>query len=326
MNTKTAVLQKLEKSKGKPISGNAMAMKLGVSRTAVWKAVCSLRKDGHEIKGGSGRGYILSEKSDKLTAEGVRPNLKQKSDIVCFDSIDSTNKEAMRLALNEPEDTILVIANTQTSGKGRMGRTFFSPPDTGVYFSFLFRPKFDVSKSVLVTAAAATAVCRGIEKATGKVCSIKWVNDIYLGDKKICGILTEAVSGFESGAINYLIVGIGINCNTENFPEIAGNNAGNLETKISRNRLVAEIANIFLPMTENMTPGIFIEYYRSHSNVIGKKILIYPAGDLGKQDAKGTPALVKGIRDDGGLIVEYPSGQNDVLTSGEISIRTADKA
>ena len=157
----------------------------------------------------------------KLSREGIETDLKYDIEVLYLESVDSTNKEAMRRALDEPTKTALIVSNNQTQGKGRLGRSFYSPPDTGIYMSFLFRPKFDVSKSVIVTAAAATAVCRSIEKVTGIKCSIKWVNDIYSRGQKVSGILTEAVSGFETGAIEYLIVGIGINCTTVNFPKEA---------------------------------------------------------------------------------------------------------
>lgn len=325
MDTKKSVLKKLEKSKGRPVSGSVIAMNLGISRTAVWKAICALRKEGHEIEGGSGRGYVLSEKSDKLSREGIETDLKYDIEVLYLESVDSTNKEAMRRALDEPTKTALIVSNNQTQGKGRLGRSFYSPPDTGIYMSFLFRPKFDVSKSVIVTAASATAVCRSIEKVTGIKCSIKWVNDIYSRGQKVSGILTEAVSGFETGAIEYLIVGIGINCTTVNFPKEAGDFPGSLGSPFPRNALIAEIANTFLPMLENMSPDVFIDYYRDHSLVIGKNIKVFPTGKYEDEESQGIDAFVTGISSDGGLMVRYPSGKEDVLRSGEITVRPLDR-
>lgn len=321
MDTKELVLNKLEKSKGKPISGSVIANSLGISRTAVWKAISSLREEGHEITAGSGRGYILSEDSDKLTLEGIRLSMSRDIEIICLDTVDSTNKEAMRRAIDDPKGISLIVSNNQTEGRGRLGRKFYSPADTGVYLSFLFKPNFDISRSVPVTTAAATAVCRAIENVTGNSCDIKWVNDIYFDGKKIAGILTEAVSGFETGTIDYLIVGIGINCKTTEFPSEAGENPGALTGKFSRNKLVAEIANCFLPMTEDMNPDMFIQYYREHSLLIGKNIYIYKFGEFGCKDANPKKAFVTGIRSDGGLMVRYDDGLNDVITSGEVTVR-----
>lgn len=324
MSTKTDVLMILEKNRGNAVSGSRIAMSLGVSRNSVWKAINSLRKDGHVIEGGSGRGYVLARESDALSAEGISEGISKSIaadiDLHVFDSIDSTNKEAKRLAIGEPSRIQMIVSDQQTEGRGRMGRSFYSPKGSGIYISFLFAPTFPVSKATLATGAAAAATARAISSVSGKQCQIKWVNDLYYDGKKICGILTEGVTGIESRTIDYMIIGIGINCHPADLKEQAGENAGDLGGDISRNALAAEVANELLPLIKDLDPAGFMEYYRQHSNVIGENIRIFGSG-ISSRDGEGRPATATGITDNGGLEVEYSDGRKEVLTSGEISIR-----
>lgn len=319
MDTKTKILNVLEENKGESVSGSVIARSLGISRAAVWKAVDALRKDGHIIEAGSGRGYILKAESDKLTPEGIRQSLEPDIDVVLYDSIDSTNKEAKRLAISEPERPVLIAANCQTEGRGRLGRSFYSPADTGLYISFLFKPSFGISKATFTTAAAAVAVTKAVRTVTGLQCGIKWVNDVYLNDKKICGILTEGITGVETNSLDYMVVGIGINCHPADLAPIAGDRAGDLGGGLSRNELIAQVANELVPLLENLDPARFMDYYREHSIVIGEDILITRAGVA--SDQPGTRAKATGISDEGGLIVAYTDGRKETLTSGEITIR-----
>ena len=137
MNTKATVLEYLEQKKGEPVSGGMMARELGVSRNAVWKAINTLRGEGYEISGGSGIGYTLSSDSDLLSAAGIRQHLKEETELLVFDTIDSTNNEAKRIAIDNPKVPLLIVAGEQTRGRGRLGRTFYSPAGSGLYMSFL---------------------------------------------------------------------------------------------------------------------------------------------------------------------------------------------
>lgn len=321
MSTRNEVLKLLESHRGEPVSGGFMANKLGVSRNSVWKAVKKLREEGYSITGGSGVGYAL-EDDDILSAEGIAscysgadgdsPELE----IACHQSIDSTNKEAKRLALGDPKTPLLIVADEQTGGSGRNGRSFWSPPGSGLYMSFLLRPDFDLGKAQLLTTAASVAVCEAVREVAGKDCGIKWVNDVYLDGKKICGILTEAVTDFESGGIQFVIVGIGINCHPAGFPDDIKDRAGFIGGDFSRNALAASIAKSFIPMTQDIENKSIIERYRDLSFVPGHDVTITRIGSNEK-----TRAHAKGIADNGGLIVEYEDGTTSVLTSGEISIR-----
>ncbi|MGI6747300.1 MAG: biotin--[acetyl-CoA-carboxylase] ligase [Anaerovoracaceae bacterium] len=347
MSTKAKVLKALEENKGKTISGEELANSLNISRAAVWKAIQELRKEGYRIDAVTRKGYCLTQNSDILSAEGILPYMKRSymSDrIHVFKTIPSTNLTAKKMALDGAPFGTVVIAEEQTKGRGRFGRSFHSPPLSGIYISFILEPRFDMTKSVLITTAASVAVCKAIEEVTGIYCQIKWVNDIFMGEKKICGILTEAVSNFENGQIEHIVIGIGINysTNTSDFPEelqkTAGSLFGDMHTpyndnqlkdlvsnpSISRNRLIAEVINQILDINENLESRDFIPEYKKRSFVLGKEILIIPAGGAqGERNlSEGTTALALDIDQDGGLVVQYRDGSIDTLNSGEISIRT----
>jgi BirA family transcriptional regulator, biotin operon repressor / biotin---[acetyl-CoA-carboxylase] ligase len=179
-----------------------------------------------------------------------------------------------------------------------------------------------MSHSILITTAAAVAVVRAIEKLRPVELSIKWVNDIYLDDKKICGILTEAISDFETGRIGYVVLGIGINCFDVSYPEEISEIAGSLGGGFSRNQLAAEIINQWNTLLQGIETRTFLEEYRQKSAVLGKEIFIFPAGD---RDSDGILAQALSIDDDGGLVVRYLAGPKfgltETLSGGEVSIR-----
>lgn len=319
---KTKVLQELERNKGNEISGAQLARSLGVSRTAVWKAINSLCDSGYDIQKIQSKGYILSSKSDKLSSEGIALNLNHDISINIFDTLDSTNAKALSMAAEGASHGTLIVAEQQTAGKGRLGRSFYSPKDTGIYLSVILRPNTDMEKSLLITAAAAVAVVKSIEDICGISTDIKWVNDIYLNDKKICGILTEAMTDFESGRISHVVVGIGINCSTSDFDSELAKKAGSLELKYpQRNRLTAAVADNLLDITEKLTYGdtSFMQTYKDHSLVIGKRITVHPTPIADMSNC--LEANVVDIDRHGGLVVRYDDGNVQTLSSGEISVR-----
>lgn len=332
MSTRGTVLKALEENKGAAVSGEELASRLNISRAAVWKAIQELRKDGHRIEAITNKGYCLLKNSDVLSEEGILTHVKASSltdRIHVFKTVESTNLTAKKMALDGAPFGTVVIAEEQTRGKGRMGRSFYSPPGSGIYMSFILKPRTDMAKSVLITTAASVAVCKAIEVTTGIDCRIKWVNDIYIGEKKICGILTEAVTDFESGGIEYIVCGIGINYSTV-FPDDLSAIAGSLFEKqsekgfVSRNRLIGEVINQVLDIYENIESKKFIEEYKSRSFVLGKEIHIIPTAgqDTERNLAGGIPAAAVDIDCDGGLVVRYRDGSVGTLNSGEISIRT----
>lgn len=323
MSVKTELLSILEANREKDLSGEELAKKMGVSRTSIWKAVKALKGEGYLIDAANNRGYRLQEKTDVLSEEGIRLELKgeyQDFSIEVHKVLDSTNEEIKRRIPNGAAHGLTILAEEQTKGKGRLGRNFYSPAGTGIYMSILAKPELEGSEAVLITTATSVAVCRGIRKVFGLEPQIKWVNDIYLGDKKICGILTEAISDFEMGKIDSLIVGIGINYSTDDFPQELREKAGSLETEshIPRNELVAAVLNEFWQIYDSITDRNFMEEYRKCSNVIGKEVCF-----LEKNVWRDAKAL--NIDQDGGLIVEYVNEYGEkiqrTLHTGEITLR-----
>ena len=325
---KEKTLMQLEDNRGRCVSGEKLAEDMGVSRAAVWKAVESLRKEGYSITASTNNGYILAENSDVLSAQGIFPFINAEAfphgedHIHTYKVLASTNEEANKKSLGGAPGGTVILSEEQTGGRGRLGRQFFSPAKTGLYMSLTIRPDFDTSKSLLVTTAASVAVCRAIKTVCGVETQIKWVNDIFYEGRKICGILTEAISNFESGRINAIIIGIGVNCNTapEDMPEDIREIAGSLPGVISRNRLAAEIINELFDILNHLTEGpypIYMDEYRRRSLVLRKDVKVY--SNIAEDEFLNAKAI--DISDDGGLIVIYEDGRKDTLTTGEISIR-----
>lgn len=327
MRVKEAVLKTLEENKGEFLSGEAMAEAMGVSRSAVHKAIKALREDGYQIGAATNRGYSLSPDSDMLSAQGIGSHLMpqlRNLPIKVYKTVDSTNNVAKKLALDGAGHGTTIFAFHQSQGKGRLGRTFISPANTGIYMSTLLKPLFDMSQAVLVTTAASVAVVRAIEKVCGLEAKIKWVNDVYVNGKKVCGILTEAITDFESGSIQYLVLGIGINCSTSEFPQDLLQIAGGLEGEFSRNQLAAEVLNQMIPLMEDLAGRTFLEDYKEHSMVLGETIQVYKGGYA--DGAESRTARVLGIDQNGGLEVLYSSGERETLSTGEISVRLPRRA
>lgn len=322
MSVKKQVLKALEENKGQSLSGEMLAETFGVSRAAVHKAIKSLREEGYQIEAVTNKGYSLAPESDLLSAQGISAHLSDSLKDLPFrvyKTVDSTNNVAKNLALEGAPHGTTVLAFHQSHGKGRLGRTFISPAGTGIYMSILLTPSIDMSQSVPITTAAAVAVARAIEKVCGTDASIKWVNDVYVNGKKVCGILTEAITNFETGQIQHLILGIGINCSIKGFPEELLEIAGALEGDFSKNQLAAEVLNQLMPLMDRIEDRSFIEDYKKHSMVLGETIKVYKGGY--SEQAQGRTARVLDIDENGGLMVLYSSGEQETLSTGEISIR-----
>jgi len=321
MPTKNDMLRLLEENKGEPISGQKLAELLGVSRQAIWKAVESLKEDGHIINSSINKGYQLDSNSDLISAEGIRIFLSKENrdrPIIVFKTIDSTNSEAKRLALNGASHGTVIISEEQTNGRGRKGKSFFSPPKTGIYASFILKPKVNIDDAQMVTIYAAVSVCNVIENLTNLKPKIKWVNDIYLNGKKICGILTEAISDFESGTVDFIIVGIGVNFSTkqEDFPKEIQDIAGSLpKTNISRNQFIAALIDEMLKNANCIFQNNLIDLYKEHSLMLGKEIIY-------QKNLQTLYGKVLDINERGNLVVLINNSKIDILHSGEVEIKT----
>lgn len=316
MSLKQNILEMLEKNRGIYLSGQDLSEKLGVSRNGVWKAVNQLKIDGHDIESVPKLGHKLSCGSNVLTAEGIRaymPNDGQNVEIIALESTNSTNNEAKKLISEGSDGYILITADEQSMGKGRLGRSFFSPAGS-IYMSLAFKIDTEISDAIRLTTAASVAVVRAIESLTTAKPLIKWVNDIYIDGKKISGILTEGVTDIESGRVTHMIIGIGINCGTAKFPEELRDIATSLELgDVSRGQMIATIAAKLIDCIEKKVD--FMDEYRQKSLVLGKKINYYKNGEA-------TAATAIAIDDNGGLIVKHEDGSETCLNTGEISVRT----
>lgn len=328
MSVKESVLKILEENRDRSISGEELAKYLSVSRTAIWKAIKSLRGEGYNISAVTNRGYQLTKDNDLISAEGIKIFLNPKYSenyIRVYKTIDSTNQEAKKLLMDNemPHGTIL-IAEEQTAGRGRFQRKFFSPSNKGIYMSVILRPNMELSKAIHITTSAAIAVCRAIETLTKKRPKVKWVNDIFLDDKKICGILTEATGNFESGRVENVVVGIGVNFKTDSkdFPEDIKNIAGSIfqgeSPNITRNQLVAEILNELFELCENLDDKSIMKEYRILSLVLGKEVSFLKNNKMNKGTAVD-------ITEDGALVIKHENGEIDYLNSGEVSVKTLNK-
>lgn len=322
MTTKEKVLELFEKNKGIYFSGEELAKQLNVSRASVWKAVTGLRKDGYAIDAVTNKGYCLSEKGDILSAQGIMkylPSEYQNMDIRVERETESTNAAVREYAEQGMQEGFLLVAGEQTKGRGRYGRTFFSPQGTGVYFSLLLRPKGVLAQQGTgLTAMAAVAMCEAVKELSGKPTGIKWVNDIYVNGKKVCGILTEASMGLESGRLDYVILGVGVNVYPPEtgFPESLVDKAGVVFDEMQddmKNRLIALFLENFGAYYLKQSEKSYIEKYKEYSLVTGKQIQVL--SEYGKREA-----YVLGIDDDCRLLVEYENGERATLSCGEISI------
>lgn len=328
MTTKGKLLALLEDSKGTFFSGEEIARTLQVSRAAVWKAVNALREDGYTVDAATNKGYRLSPDSDILSPQGIRRFLKPEYrdlDLTVLPTAPSTNALVREKANQGCPEGCIIIACEQTDGRGRYGRQFFSPVDSGVYLSLLLRPTaYSPQQATCLTAAAAAAMCQAIEAVTGQQPGIKWVNDIFLHGKKVCGILTEAAVGLETGTLNYMVLGAGVNLYppAEGFPEEIQSIAGSVLERScpeAKKRLVGEFLNRFWDFYSHPECRTYLEDYRARSLAIGRNVTVLSAG-------KAVSAYAYGIDDDFRLLVRYENGDTEALSYGEIRIQLAESA
>ena len=309
------LLEALEKRRGEDVSGQALAERFGVSRSAVWKAVNALRALGFAIDSTPNRGYRLRAEDDRLSVAGIRAALGDAYadlSIRVYDALDSTNQEAQRLLAAGADCPLLLLSEEQTAGRGRRGRAFYSPAGEGLYMTLALQPRVPLSQATLLTAAAAVAVAQAVGTLTGRECRIKWVNDVYLDGKKLCGILTEASGSFEEDALRYACVGIGVNVRTRAFPE--GMCACSLWPQaVSRNRLAAEITARLMAFAADLGARDFLDAYRRRSLVLGRTVA-FAQGGVERR------ALAVGIGGNGELLVRHEDGREEALNASEVRL------
>ncbi len=320
MSTKDKLLKLFEENKGTYLSGEEIADKLDISRTAVWKAVNSLKDSGYPIDSQKNRGYCLSPMTDIVSASGIGKYLSTGLTVEVYDEVVSTNTMLKERASQGAKEGLVIIANSQTGGKGRLGRQFYSPLDTGVYISVLLRPvTLPPQEALKVTTMAAVAASEAVDAVSGRESKIKWVNDIYLDGLKVAGILTEASVSMESGHLEYAVLGIGFNVYEPKggFPDDIKGIAGAIlpeSAADAKNRIAAEFLNRFFKIYSAPEGSDYSGRYKERSLVTGKKVnVITPVGS--------SKATVLDITDDCSLLVRYEDGTVKELSTGEVSIR-----
>lgn len=315
--TKQFVLLKLLQQKGNWVSGDELAEELKLSRESIWKAINTLKRKGNQIESRKNLGYKYVG-NDSLDEDTINfySGMKFEDKIFVFDEVTSTQELAKQyLSSHEVKQPLIFVANNQTEGHGRRGRNFYSPSDTGLYFSLILpNPSHDILKIGLLTTSTAVAVVKVLEQFyEDKNFQLKWVNDIYLGTYKVGGIITEAALDLESSSAGNFIMGIGLNLSTKDFPADLSEKAQgiNPEFKIDRNQLLAEMAKEVINNFANYRQPDLIDEYRKRSLLFGKNVTL-------KLGTKAVNGQVEGISDDGSLILKAKSGEIQTFKSGEV--------
>lgn len=319
MNTREQLADMLERSDGEYLSGNEIAGKLGITRAAVWKCIRQLQDAGYEIEAVRNRGYRLGGQHDVVSVNSICRYLTFPVPIEVRQSVTSTNDVLKRRAQELP-DWYTLVSVEQTKGKGRRGRVFYSPADTGLYLSMLVRLDVPPEEATRITTVAAVAACRAIAGCTERKPGIKWVNDVFAGDRKVCGILTEATVSMETGSLDWAVMGIGFNVYEPagGFPPELQGIAGSICTerrKDLRSRIAASFIQHFTLMCRNLTDPAIVQEYRERSIMQNRKINVIRNGE------PDIPAVVEEIDDSCRLVVRLEDGTQKTLSSGEVSIR-----
>lgn len=320
---RAAILELLKHNIGQYISGEELSRTLHVSRTAIWKHIRALKQSGYNIEAHSRLGYTLRQTTDRLLPGEIKAQLTSSvlgTEIHYFDEVDSTNNEAKKLAVNGCPEGTIVVSEAQATGRGRLARGWFSPFGKGIWLSVVLRPPFLPMDAAKCTLMAAVGVNRAINKLTGVGCGIKWPNDILWQGRKLVGILTEMSA--EMDAINYVVIGMGINVNIDEFPEdiaaIATSLSMAVGQPVSRLKLLtailSELENIYLQVKKSGFAPV-LAAWREESITLGQQVKV-----CGFENS--FTGIAMDIDPDGALLVKTTQGIERVL-AGDVSIRPA---
>ncbi|KEO84288.1 biotin--[acetyl-CoA-carboxylase] ligase [Tumebacillus flagellatus] len=318
------ILHMLRETPGGFVSGEAMCQACGVSRTAIWKHIKDLQDAGYQIEAVRNKGYRLVESPDLVTAAEIREGLQTTligQSIIYRESLDSTNTLAQQMANQGAPEGTVVIADEQTSGRGRRGRQWFSPPHSGIWMSLILRPELPLAHAAQITLVAAVALCQALSRATGVKAGIKWPNDILFNGKKCCGILTEMHAEFDQ--IHHLVVGIGINVNIPqaDFPDELQSIATSLQAirgeKLARAEVVRTVLEEFEPLyrryVNNGGFGSLRDAWKANNITLGNRIVAHTArGDI---EGKALD-----IDEFGVLLMEKDNGEQEKIYSADITV------
>ncbi|MFB3925915.1 MAG: biotin--[acetyl-CoA-carboxylase] ligase [Syntrophales bacterium] len=324
MSLKDLLLSHLKKEKGRWISGESLSRGMSVTRSAIWKHVRRLRQEGYLIESSPKKGYLLQNIPDLISESEIRDGLNTKilgrKKIVCLREMDSTNARAKALAISGAPEGTVVIAESQTHGKGRKGRSWFSPCGGGVYLSVVLRPRIPPTEAPKITLLAAVAASEAIASLLPLHIAIKWPNDLVVGGKKIAGILTEIST--EMDTIDYMIVGIGINVNiaTAQFPPEIRSTAASILSETGKPYPRVKLIREYLASLERCYGSVggegfepVMNKWRAQSNVIGRRIMIDVLG-------RKYYGEVEDIDPDGVLILRDGKGELRRFFSGDVTI------
>ena len=318
---KAEILKMLRETDGY-VSGQELCNKFGVSRTAEWKAINQLKEHGYEIEAVQNKGYHLlsaPDIMDKTELESIHATEWAGCEIYYFDSIDSTNTKAKELAEEGHPSGTLVVADRQTAGKGRRGRSWESPTGIGIFMTLMLKPEINPNNASMLTLVAAMATTRAIRRVTGVPAMIKWPNDIVMNGKKVCGILTEMSAQFDY--INHIVIGIGINVHNEDFPEEIAKTASSLYLESGQHIHRASLIEAFLAEFED----VYAEYLKTEDMEGLQKEYDAMLVNRGRQVRVLDPkepfeGKAMGITKKGELIVDTWESRK-LVSSGEVSVR-----
>jgi BirA family biotin operon repressor/biotin-[acetyl-CoA-carboxylase] ligase len=324
MSTRQQLLIYLKEGKGTWVSGEFLARKMAVSRSAIWKHVRNLKEDGYVIESSRKKGYLLRQTSDLLLAdeirEGLNTNVFGKSGIVYFKETDSTNVRAKYLAGDGAPEGTVVVAEKQTQGRGRRGRSWFSPPGKGIYTSIVLRPPIPPNEAPKLTLMASVAVAEALMSLTSLKVNIKWPNDILIKGRKVAGILTEIST--EMDRIDYVIIGVGVNVNTprKGLPPDIRHTAtsvfmetGKAFPRIALLRAYLEWLEIYYETFKTKGFDPILNRWKHLADIIGRKISV----DLMDSVRVGK---VLDVDKDGFLILQDRRGTIERIISGDVTL------
>ncbi|MBP3325824.1 MAG: biotin--[acetyl-CoA-carboxylase] ligase [Coprococcus sp.] len=311
------------KSSNDYVSGQELSRLLGVSRTAIWKNIKSLKAEGCEIDAVNNKGYKLVAQPDIVDADTILPLLNTKvlgRELFWYNETDSTNTRAKAAGETDGADGSLFIAELQTAGKGRRGRSWEAEKGTIVAMTYLLRPDIDIACVSRITLVAAVALARALAQIDGIKPQIKWPNDVLINGRKVCGILTEMSS--EGTDINYVVVGIGINVYNNSFPPEFADRATSIELEngvgYNRSKLIAAVTNefeqIYNQFLENQDLTFLQDEYNSLLVNRDRQVYVISGNER-------TEYTALGLSPDGGLLVRTANGEVQNIISGEVSVR-----
>lgn len=316
-STKNLVLKQLLKQRDTWVSGDDLASQIGVSRESIWKAINSLKRQGNDILSRKNLGYRYSG-NPFLDADTIDfySDHHFENKIIVFKETTSTQDMAKQyLSTHTISSPVIFLADHQTKGYGRRGRSFYSPAQTGLYLSIILpNPDHQLFQVGLLTTSISVVIARVLEQFyPEKKFQLKWVNDVYLDQHKVAGIITEAVLDLESSTAAHFILGVGINLSTQDFPEDLGQIAQAIDPtiKVDRNQLAAALIQHITKTAVNYTAPDLLKEYRKRSLILDKKVTL----QLGNTSVFGT---AKQIKDDGGLVIQDDHGKLHTFNSGEV--------